>query len=232
VICGFDYDNVISYRDGCELPLRDPLTTNGIPIIMRRLPFNGNGKRTIETFEKLNDMGITWFILTSRLKGLDANSLPIKSLLGEREDPQAHFNSCIRNWVDHMRSTLPPLQKQTQIGYKALYPDDVLTVDLHPNSAVIYKNIIFAGGEYNSFTDKGRVIESLMAQGTLPQATSFDYFLFVDNDLNHINSVIKSFRNIGSLTKLIAIHYPQTPLLDSNAACEKLSYKLIECFEK
>lgn len=213
VICGFDWDNTISMRNGCNVPLRD-------------------GNVTIETMDALNKMNVMWFIATSRYAGVNVEAPIIQKLLKQRMDELSSsgqgrtFNECVKTGVQEKYNALPPLAQQAQVGYAGLNPPDVTAIRLldekeSPDTALIYGNVIYSGGRGKDFTsNKGRAFVKLMANGILPAANMFDVLIFVDNDLEHIKAVIKEFDNSGFGDKLLPIYYPQLPMtLPEDSSC-------------
>lgn len=213
VICAFDWDNTISERNGCDLPLRD-------------------GIETIQTFDDLNKMGVQWFISTSRYAGVNVETQMIKEVFSERKNILSRsgegrtFNECIRDGVKAKYVALPALKGQAAVGYSGINPSNVVAIKLRdekglPDTALIYGNVVYSGGGgYGYKSNKGRAFVRLMANGILPAANMFDVFIFVDNDMPHIEAVISEFDNSGFGDKVLALHYPQLPSnLPANELC-------------
>jgi hypothetical protein len=216
VICAFDWDNTISLRNGCNLPLRE-------------------GRDTSETLQTLNNLGVMWFIATSRYSGFDFDTPPIKDLLnqnvGELTDSEQKriFNQCVITGVHQKYIALPPLAHQAMVGYSGLNPQDVVSIRIsdrgeNPNNVLIYGNVIYSGGlGKDNSSNKGRAFVKLMANGILPSSNLFDAFIFVDNDIGHIQAVIDEFDSSGFGYKLLPIYYPQLPFtLPADRSCSNI----------
>lgn len=213
IICAFDWDNTISLRNGCNFPLRD-------------------GQNTVQVMEILNDINVMWFVLTSRYAGMDVNTPSIQKLIPSSYDKIKLFNNCIKAGIDQKYTVLPPLKVQAQKGYKGLNPPDVVSIKLRTennleDTALIYGNVVYSGSSKGQ-SNKGKALIKLMANGILPTAMMFDFFIFVDNDMDHINSVIDEFNKAGLENKIVPIYYPQEPLLMMDDSCD-LNFRLDEC---
>lgn len=203
IVCALDWDNTISQANGCNLPLRDT--------------------DTIAVTQTLNDMDITWFILTSRYGGMNLQDPMVQHILRAqnlREEDLTDneiFKQCVRWSVDNLHESLPPLQEQSQKGFSGLNPNDVHIVNLShyggEEPAIIYGSVVYSGGGIGS-SNKGRSVIKLMANGIIPTASMFDYFIFVDNDIMHLSAMVQAFTRAGILHKLIPLWYPQEPLLE------------------
>jgi hypothetical protein len=94
--------------------------------------------------------------------------------------------------------------------------------------SIAYGNVIFAGSTTGK-VNKGPAIINYMARGLLPSGLNFDHFIYVDNDLKYVNSVIDFFTRSGMRHKLIAIHYPQKPILNQKDLCTS-DFDIFNCF--
>lgn len=222
IMAAFDWDNCISLTDGCNLPLRDPITDD----------LNGSGDQVLEFFDYLNKINIPWFIITARLKGRNEDYYFNDTAYLKKY----YFNSYIISEVHSMMEALPPLHLKNRTQ-KVMSPEIIKHIsykdpDLPPyiNHSIRYHNIIFAGGRCSETTNKGPVLIYYIRHDIIPN--NFDYFLFIDNDIKHINSVISSFTQYGLRDKLIAIYYPQNPYLIRQLPIgTSVNYKIGPCIQ-
>jgi hypothetical protein len=220
VVCALDWDNTISRVNGCNFPLRD--------------------RETLPVTQALNDMNITWFILTSRYGGISVDDPAVQEILTSRGylntrswSADEIFNECVRWSVEELHESLPSLKEQSLKGFVGLNPPDVQTVRLShytgSEPALVYGSVVYSGPGAAS-SNKGRSVIKLMANGVIPTANMFDYFIFVDNDIMHLSAMVQAFTRMGILDKLIALHYPQEPLLEvgDGGVCQA-SLDLLQC---
>lgn len=218
IIIAFDWDNCISLVDGCNLPLRDPLD----PDDPRE---NGNGERVLETFDALNQRRIKYFVITSRLKGLNIELIMGKTNLFGARTPYPYRRvralECIKEHAMAFHEALPFLSKDIHNNpIQGLNPPDPVIKEhrrdgLRYAYSIIFENIIFAGSSSKTHrSNKGYALVHYMANGILPTADQFDHFIFVDNEMRHINNVISAFEEAGFQDKLIPIYYPQDPMFN------------------
>lgn len=220
IIIGFDWDNCISLINGCNLPLRDSVDD---------VYNNGDGDLVLRVFEELNQAKIPFFVMTSRLKGysLDdfANTDEYFPGLDDWEIRRSRTIECVKRNVRSMHRALPFLSPEEHNNpLPGLNPREPEVV-VHKRhgiayaSSIIFENIIFAGshgGLYRS--NKGFALINYMILGILPAANKFDHFIFVDNDMMHVNNIIHAFDDAGIRDKLIILYYPQHPELNMQNA--------------
>lgn len=222
VVCALDWDNTISRVNGCNFPLRDP--------------------ETLPVTQALNEMNITWFILTSRYGGLSADDPMVQQVLRSRgiystsmSDTEV-FNECVRWSVEELQQALPSLYEQSQKGFAGLNPPEVRTVHLShyggAEPALVYGSVVYSGPGAQS-SNKGRSVIKLMANGVIPTANMFDHFIFVDNDVMHLSAMVQAFTRAGIRDKLIALYYPQDPQLEMDSGlCQQPSLDVLACLRE
>jgi len=102
-------------------------------------------------------------------------------------------------------------------------------------------NVVLAGGmtfilensALKPLSCKGYAFKKLIDNNILPE---FNTFVFVDNDMIHLNGIIMKFKEMkatGRLNKdvkLLAIYYPQTPVVNKQDDCN--AYDLDKCIMK
>lgn len=236
IIVGLDWDNCISLVDSCNRPLRDPLNAENSYE-------NGDGKLVLDTFDELNRRMIPFFVITSRLKGYNISDIVRRNELFPNNNIVAsrvtRTLECIKENVRAMHDALPPLAPQydkNQIS--GLNPKEP-RIMLHKRngtpyaSSIFFENVIFAGSQRLMYpSNKGGALTNYMRLGIIP--SNFDYFIFVDNEMRHIQNVISAFEDDQILDKLISVYYPQQPLLTSRANRDLCTdYHLLEdCLRK
>jgi hypothetical protein len=208
-----DWDNCITMYDGCNLPLRD-------------------GEDTKNFFSMLNEIGIPWFVLTSRYHGIKreeiASSLVVQAekASGRRFDVPnmdkliEYTSNCLAKDVLDMISALPALDPSVNRLTGNIGSVDTLVIYDLPmyqkdELIILHRNVVFAGtrnpSEEARNSNKGIAFDLMIKRGMLPQPDSTDYFIFMDNDLPKIQDVIQAAELIGIRDKLIPIYYPQEP---------------------
>lgn len=220
IIIAFDWDNCISLVDSCNLPLRDPLNPNNSYE-------NGDGSSVLTTFNEINEMGVPFFVITSRLKGYSIDNLIRTNNLFSKShhtmySRRVHTIECIKNDVRAMHQAIPVLSPQSHSHpLPGLNPDEPNVIIHKKNGApyaasIIFENVIFAGSHRPAYpSNKGYALINYMALGILPPATDFDYIIFVDNEFKHIKNAQTAFGEAGIRHKLIPVYYPQNPPLDA-----------------
>jgi hypothetical protein len=221
IVIGFDWDNCISLSNGCNFPFReDDITSN--------------------VFKQLNKKNIPWFVMTSRLQGISYNTQILKQINPKLTLQQ--FNQCIINMINNMELFLKELDHYNTP--KLNTPTLTTFVDIDDKCNIHFtKNVVFAGGisyyydllskRLKILTCKGYAFKKMVENNLLPR---FKTFIYVDNDIVHLNAIITIFKELKKLNlvdkdvNLICLFYPQIPLISSLENCDV--YDIDKCFRQ
>lgn len=186
-----DWDNTVSAINGSSLPLRED-------------------KRTREVLSNLLDLKIPTIILTSRLAGAPV-VVQGQSSWEVNRSTFTTMISCANNMLTGLNLSMPDIFSQTASNFtlptnnlkfgQYSYPEPFAQFFM-----VIYKNIVFAGTPEKSV--KGPALTLLLDHNLLKQKPQL--IIFVENNLDHIESVLSSFKNRPE--QVMTLYYPQEPV--------------------
>jgi hypothetical protein len=190
----------------------------------------------LETFENLNQQGIPYFIITSRLRGLNIEQMSknINQFPSNYEEERRtnRVINCIKKSVKFMYEALPQLSRNNN---PLRVPDGEVLIIPHSHvgriyaSSIVCENVIFAGSKTLFPNNKGKAIINFMALGILPTADQFDYFICVDDKLMQLQAVQEAFGEAGISGKLIGLWYEQRPSMRDQSLCVT-NFSMGECF--